>query len=91
MAATSLRLRRPRRVDRGKVLFWTIGMGLSLLWVVPFFWMISTSLKPEGQILRFPPEWLPREVTLESYSRVLSAPGGAGSGTPSSSRPSRRC
>src|SRR5581483_11216525 len=35
--------------------------------------MISTSLKPEGQILRYPPEWLPREVTLESYQRVLSS------------------
>lgn len=47
-------------------------MGAALLWIVPFFWMISTSLKPEGQILRYPPEWLPREVTLESYARVLS-------------------
>ncbi|HEY3111365.1 MAG TPA: carbohydrate ABC transporter permease [Chloroflexota bacterium] len=72
MAAASLWLRRPRRVDRGKLLFWALGMGAALLWVIPFFWMISTSLKPEGQILRYPPEWLPREVTLESYGRVLS-------------------
>ena len=72
MAAASLWLRRPRRIDRGKLLFWALGMGAALLWVVPFCWMISTSLKPEGQILRYPPEWLPREVTLESYGRVLS-------------------
>src|ERR1044071_75282 len=44
----------------------------AVLWLVPFLWMIATSLKPEGQILRYPPEWLPQEVTWDSYQRVLS-------------------
>jgi multiple sugar transport system permease protein len=66
-------VRKRRRVTGGQVAFWLAGMGAALLWLVPFLWMISTSLKPEGQILRYPPEWLPQEVVWESYQKVLSS------------------
>ena len=47
-------------------------MGLVLLlWVGPLFWMLSTSLKPEGQILSLVPRWIPRVFTLENYRDVL--------------------
>jgi len=38
--------------------------------IVPFLWMISTSLKPPGSVLTMPPELFPRAPTLESYRRV---------------------
>ncbi len=44
--------------------------GFAVLWAAPTVWMISTSLKHEGQILRIPPEWLPREITFENYRLV---------------------
>ncbi|HEV8635773.1 MAG TPA: carbohydrate ABC transporter permease [Chloroflexota bacterium] len=72
MATAVQGLLRRRRVTRGQAAFWALGMAAAALWIVPFLWMISTSLKAEGQILRYPPEWLPEEVTLESYQRVLS-------------------
>jgi ABC-type glycerol-3-phosphate transport system permease component len=47
-------------------------MGLVLiLWVAPLFWMLSTSLKPEGQILSLIPRWIPKTLTLENYRDVL--------------------
>ncbi|MFI5340909.1 MAG: ABC transporter permease subunit [Candidatus Methylomirabilales bacterium] len=47
-------------------------MGLVLiLWVGPLLWMLSTSLKPEGQILSLVPRWIPRVFTLENYRDVL--------------------
>jgi ABC-type sugar transport system permease subunit len=42
-----------------------------ILWVGPLLWMLSTSLKPEGQILSLVPRWLPRTFTLENYRDVL--------------------
>lgn len=44
--------------------------GLTL---VPFLWMLSTSLKVRDQLYAFPPEWIPSPVTFESY-RVLFDP-----------------
>ena len=47
-------------------------MGLvAFLWVAPLLWMLSTSLKPEGQILSLVPRWIPRAFTLENYRDVL--------------------
>jgi multiple sugar transport system permease protein len=41
-----------------------------LLMIVPFLWMIATSLKAPGAVLSSPPQIIPREPTLESYRRV---------------------
>lgn len=40
-------------------------------WVAPLLWMLSTSLKPEGQILSLVPRWIPQTFTLENYRDVL--------------------
>ncbi len=42
-----------------------------ILWAGPLLWMLSTSLKPEGQILSLVPRWIPRTLTLENYRDVL--------------------
>ncbi len=39
--------------------------------ILPLIWMASTSLKPEGQILSYPPRWLPAAPTTENYTSVL--------------------
>jgi multiple sugar transport system permease protein len=47
-------------------------MGLViLLWLGPLLWLLSTSLKPEGQILSLIPRWIPKTVTLENYLEVF--------------------
>jgi multiple sugar transport system permease protein len=47
-------------------------MGLVLVvWMAPLVWMLSTSLKPEGQILSLIPRWIPKAFTLENYRDVL--------------------
>jgi len=49
------------------------AMGLVLVfWVAPLLWMLSTSLKPEGQILTLVPHWIPRTFTLANYRDVLA-------------------
>lgn len=41
--------------------------------VIPFLWMISTSLKAPGSVLTLPPEIIPASPTLESYRQVADA------------------
>ena len=40
---------------------------LSLVFLVPFLWLLSTSLKPDAQILVFPPVWIPQPITFQQY------------------------
>ena len=57
---------------RGLALHLALALA-SLLMAIPFFWMLSTSLKPNDQIFVFPPEWIPRVWMWENYTNALAA------------------
>ncbi len=39
--------------------------------LVPFLWMVASSLKPPGEIYTMPPRWIIGNPTLQHYVRVL--------------------
>lgn len=43
------------------------------LMIIPFLWMIATSLKPPGSVLTIPPQIIPRSPTFESYRSVADS------------------
>jgi multiple sugar transport system permease protein len=47
-----------------------VALG-AVLMVMPFIWMLSTSLKPSGQVLSLPPQFLPESPTLDAYRRIF--------------------
>jgi multiple sugar transport system permease protein len=49
-------------------------MALALIWAMPFFWMISTSLKRPEDVMTPQIEWLPRVVTFDNYVKVFEFP-----------------
>lgn len=63
-----------RRTVAFNSFMWLLGMGLTLLWLVPIAWMIVSSLKPEGEILTLTPEWIPSRVTIEHYIKIFEFP-----------------
>jgi ABC-type glycerol-3-phosphate transport system permease component len=57
-----------------RVLKWTGNALLALLLVwtlVPFYWMVVTSLKKDKEIYGFEATLVPRQPTLESYRRIF--------------------
>ena len=78
MAATAnTRPPAPKRKKKKKADFWSISGWVFLIFllifaVVPMFWMIITSLKGQFAALQYPPQWLPKDPTLEQYRRLLS-------------------
>ncbi|WP_305968947.1 MULTISPECIES: carbohydrate ABC transporter permease [unclassified Mameliella] len=54
------------------VLLNVITWALVLLISFPLIWMIVTSIKPQTELFRIPPTWLPETVTFEHYWRLLS-------------------
>ncbi|WP_317964456.1 carbohydrate ABC transporter permease [Paenibacillus sp. CCS19] len=44
---------------------------LSLVFILPFVWLVSTSLKPESDAVAFPPALFPNEVKWDNYAKVF--------------------
>ena len=62
-----------RRGKRPHYLLHAILLVLSFFYLMPFFWMISTSLKPDGQEVAMPPQWIPDPVVWSNYVRSMTA------------------
>ena len=55
-------------------IFLHIGLIIgSLFMLLPFIWMISTSLKQASEVFTFPPQWIPSELNWSNYTRALTA------------------
>jgi len=68
--------RRVYRPTNYRHLFYTLGMqlvliALSAVMVIPFFWMVSTSLKIRGTEFVFPPVWIPRPALWSNYYTAI--------------------
>jgi len=44
---------------------------MSVISLFPLYWGLVTSLKPEGQIMTYPPRFIPETITFENYYKVL--------------------
>ncbi|MEO8286148.1 MAG: carbohydrate ABC transporter permease [Chloroflexota bacterium] len=52
------------------VLLYGVLTACALFMIVPFLWMISTSLKPQAFVLVSPPQFVPNPATLDSYRQL---------------------
>jgi len=44
----------------------------SILMLVPFVWMVATSLKEPGDVFVYPPQWIPQPVQWENYQETVT-------------------
>lgn len=47
-------------------------LAMAFLTVLPFAWMISTSLKESTKVFVFPPQWIPRPIVWRNYFDALT-------------------
>ncbi len=47
---------------------------ISLLFVIPFVWLVLTSLKPEAQVFTDPLQWIPQPFQWSNYRDALTHP-----------------
>lgn len=66
---------RKRRSRQGPASRWVyVGLACaSAFALLPILWTVSTSFKPEAQIITSQPSWIPATFTLENYSIVLGS------------------
>jgi multiple sugar transport system permease protein len=55
-----------------KIITHVVLIALSLVFIMPFFWMVTGSFKVDSQLNAFPVVWFPDPITLEHYIYGLS-------------------
>jgi multiple sugar transport system permease protein len=74
----------PARAARRKPIDWWLWSGrvflafLLFFTAVPMFWMVLTSIKTQFAAMQYPPQWWPKEPTLENYAKLLNPSGETG-------------
>jgi multiple sugar transport system permease protein len=58
----------------GDIPLWLAGLIIAVMWIAPFVWMVSTSLKPPKEVMTKEIQWLPRTVVLDNYKKVFEYP-----------------
>ena len=51
-----------------------LGIIVCAIYLIPLFWMVSTSLKPQDQIFQKPPVLFPSSPQIDSYRSILGLP-----------------
>ncbi len=70
-ARTKPARRDPRQIAR-ILLRYAVLVLLTVVFIAPLLWMLSTSLKPLPQTTQFPPSWIPQVFSADGYSTILT-------------------
>lgn len=54
-----------------QVLIYTLVVLIFLFTIVPFCWLIISSISIKTELLSVPPHWIPKNPTLRSYKEIL--------------------
>jgi ABC-type glycerol-3-phosphate transport system permease component len=63
--------RRVADTTRLTLTYLTLGIG-GIFVSIPFLWMLSTSLKNEGSVFLYPPQWIPQPLQPQNYIQALT-------------------
>lgn len=51
----------------GRVLLYTVLIAMALFTLIPFVWMLSSSLKLDQEVFQYPIRWIPETFHWENY------------------------
>lgn len=62
-----------KHINWGHLILHIVLLGVCLISIFPFIWMISSSLKDSELIFSFPPQMIPNPVTWQNYPEAWKA------------------
>jgi len=73
VAAEPAERRRYHVSRRGRVQWGHLALiPLSIVYMIPFFWMLSTALKTDRQVMVWPPIWIPNPIAWSNFPRAIA-------------------
>ncbi|HWU41614.1 MAG TPA: carbohydrate ABC transporter permease [Candidatus Acidoferrum sp.] len=53
---------------------YSILLAATAIMLFPVAWMLTVSVRPNVEVMKIPPQWIPTVFTLSPYARVLDSP-----------------
>lgn len=53
------------------LLYYAVAIILAIFALLPFVWMLSTSLKTEGALMSIPIQWIPQPIDFTAYTKLF--------------------
>jgi multiple sugar transport system permease protein len=64
-------MRARRRVAHAAI--YAILVAVTIIMLFPVAWMLTVSVRPNVEVMKIPPDWIPALFTLDAYSKVLKS------------------
>jgi ABC-type glycerol-3-phosphate transport system permease component len=61
------------RRHRGQILTYLGFILFAFVWLLPFYFIVSSSFTPRYEIFQTPPRYFPQNLTLENYPNMMNA------------------
>lgn len=62
------------REKRGIAIRFTLGLIATIIYLIPLYWMVTTSAKPVDQIFQKPPVLFPSSFQMDGYRQIFGLP-----------------
>jgi multiple sugar transport system permease protein len=56
----------------GRLVLYALLLIFGIMFIFPFYWVVTASVKDSAEIRAIPPTWWPHSFTLDAYGRVWS-------------------
>src|SRR5438445_10437559 len=53
------------------IAIYTLLVAVTIIMLFPVAWMLTVSVRPNVEVMKIPPDWIPAIFTVEAYSKVL--------------------
>ncbi|MDQ0201316.1 carbohydrate ABC transporter permease [Neobacillus ginsengisoli] len=57
----------------GRIILYLLLITGAVVMLIPFFWMLSTSLKESYQVFSVPPKWIPNPIRWDNYVKTFQS------------------
>lgn len=56
------------------IIFMTLIIILTIIFLFPFYWIVTGAFKPQNVTIQIPPQWFPANPTLENFKELAKNP-----------------
>lgn len=63
--------RKPARFYLVRTIQYLVMIAISSVFMIPLVWLVSSSLKEQGQVFAYPPVWIPDPIKWSNYPEAL--------------------
>lgn len=67
-------LNKIKKISASKVLSMVLLLILTIIFMFPFYWILTGSFKPQNVTVQIPPQWFPKNPTFQNYIDLAKNP-----------------